>query len=76
MFVFDGMCDEAVDELESVPSSEDERLVMDRKVQHDFIDTAKYFASDDPRYYGDQGRREREEQHEEESQIRTPFTGW
>jgi len=77
VFIFNGRCNEAVEELETVPASEDARLVMDRKSTHDFIDTAKYFASDDPQYYGDIGRRtEREAERQEERRIATPYTGW
>ncbi len=77
VYFFDIPCIEpAVEEIEGMPEDPkaEGKKVMDHRYAHDFIDTAKYFASDDPRYYGAVGINEREERHEEGEA--TPYTGY
>ena len=73
LFFFDGRgTGPAIDELEMMPSDEDGPSVIDKKFAHDFIDAAKYWASDDTPYMGPPiaPRRECEEPERE----LTPFT--
>ena len=57
LFVFDGVCDGAVDELDNLAedSSLSGKHVIDMNQPHDFVDTAKYWASENPQYMGDYG---------------------
>jgi len=77
LYFFDLPCImDAVEEIERMPEdpSVEGHRVMDVRYAHDFIDTAKYFASDDPRYFGATGINDREDRNEE---VRaTPYTGY
>lgn len=74
LFVFDGRCGDAIDELELMPVAENGTSVINQKFAHDFIDCAKYWASDDPCYMGDQysGNEERERL----APAGAPYTGY
>jgi hypothetical protein len=81
LFFFDGRVDAAVAEIENIPSdpSEGAKAVIDKSYPHDFIDTAKYWASDGPSYMG----KVEYEQHQERiggmdrnDGSNMPFTGY
>lgn len=77
LYFFDIPCVRpAVDEMESLPEDPgvEGKRVMDVRVAHDFVDTAKYFASDGPRYMGTMVNDEKEERHE--GRKATPYTGY
>jgi hypothetical protein len=77
LYFFDIPCIRpAVDEMESLPEDPavEGKRVMDVRVAHDFVDTAKYFASDGPRYMGPITNDEKEERYARREA--TPFTGY
>jgi hypothetical protein len=78
LFVFDGVAEEAIEELEGMPADErpESRAVINKKFAHDFIDTAKYFASDNPQYYGDTSKNREEERDDYGDRDATPYTGY
>ena len=73
LFLFEGQCQAAIDEFETIPedTSTEGTHVIDKKSPHDFIDTAKYWASSDPQYMGDWGVGDNGE-----TQIDTTFSYW
>jgi hypothetical protein len=76
LYFFDIPCMRpAIDEIEGLPEdkSVEGHKVFDKSYPHDFVDTAKYFASDNPRYMGGVGLRDTEDR---ESNEQTPFTGY
>jgi hypothetical protein len=77
LFFFDGRTEAAVAELENMPSDPGGGTthVIDKSYPHDFIDAAKYWASDSPAYMGDEGVGEGKEK-EGQDEERTPYTGW
>ena len=79
LFFFDGIADAAIEEIEAIPADErpDSKSVINKKYPHDFIDVAKYWASDNPSYFGpdkeDENEYERAGRSGEEG---TPYTGY
>ena len=73
-FVFDGMCEGAIDEIEGMPCAETGPSVIDMKVQHDAIDAWKYWASDSPGYFGSED--EQQDNEEVNDGGRMPETGY
>ena len=52
LFLFDGLTQGAIDEIEAMPADENGTRIIDESFPHDFIDTGKYWASDNPVYMG------------------------
>ena len=73
LFIFDGQCQPAIDELEDIreDQSDEGTHVIEKKDPHDWVDTAKYWASSDPQYMGDWGQGENGER-----EIDTTFSYW
>lgn len=74
LFFFDGRVDAAVREIEGLRSPEDGQAgTLNKKDPHHFVDTAKYWSSDNPRFMGD---RQRQEDGQGEAAGGTAFTGY
>ncbi len=74
-FIIDGTCQAAVDEIEGLGKDKNDPRKINMKDTHHFIDTAKYFASDDPQYMGDKWRDE-DSYGGVSGGDRTPVTGY
>jgi len=76
LFIVDGVADAAIEEIERMPQyvGTSETKVMNRSYPHDFIDTAKYWATAGPEYMGD----EYEDCYEEDRPTEKPnrWTGY
>jgi len=77
-FVFDGRCEGFIDEIESMPSDEKGKSVIDLKFPHDAIDAAKYWASDNPCWAGsdDDDSNWQGDSDDDSDDGRTPETGY
>uniref|UniRef100_A0A6M3IJ26 Terminase n=1 Tax=viral metagenome TaxID=1070528 RepID=A0A6M3IJ26_9ZZZZ len=79
LFFFDGKTSDAVIEMETLRLPDSDRQssgVMDKRDPSHFIDTAKYWASDNPSYMGDSARIERNVERDEANQAGNPYTGY
>ena len=73
LFFFDGKTDAAIAEIEGLGEDPNDSTKINKKHDHHAIDTAKWFASDDPRYMGD--KRYTTEEDSPQTVSSTPFTG-
>ena len=76
VFVFESCSTPVIDELEGLPENEEGTRVLSKGHIHDFIDSAKYWASDGPQYLGDYWGKEDNDEYGPTQPRRTPETGY
>ena len=74
LFIFDGMCNGFIDEVESVGIDENGVGVINKKDTHDAIDATKYLFSENPGYFGSEDAQQDNE--EVSDGGRMPETGY
>ena len=74
LFIFDGMCNGFIDEVESVGIDEKGVGVIDKRDTHDAIDATKYLFSENPGYFGSED--EQQDSQPADDGGRMPETGY
>jgi len=73
LYFFDGKAESVVMELESLQQDPIDPFKINRRQSHHSVDCLKYWASDDPQYFGDILK---EESHEPTRSNVAPYTGY
>jgi len=76
LYFFDGKCRDVVSEIEGLRRNANEEIeaVIEKKDPHHAVDTLKWWASDNPKYWGDDNVGA--DNYQQQFEKATPYTGY